>query len=190
MEKFKPSYVLETQRLGLRKWLDRDLPAFAAMNGDPDVMKYFPNTQTSQESAASLQRIGLHFEKYGFGLLAVENKRTRQFMGFTGFQVPGFDSFFMPAVEIGWRFKKEYWGQGFASEAARACLQYSPQEWKLDKIVSFTARLNTASEKLMKTIGMIYVTDFDHPLLEKSHPLCPHVLYQVSTVAPNQPARQ
>jgi [ribosomal protein S5]-alanine N-acetyltransferase len=179
MKKNKPFYVIETQRLGLRNWSEADRMPFTQMNGDPEVMQFFPKTLSPRESLESLHRIHLHFEKNKFGLLVVEHKESGQFMGFTGFQIPGFESFFTPAVEIGWRFKKQYWGQGFATEAARACLDYGFETLKLKKIVSFTATQNKASENLMKRIGMRFVASFDHPLIERSAPLCRHVLYQI-----------
>ena len=180
MKKTKTSFIIETQRLGLRNWSDADQMPFTDMNSDPEVMKFFPKTLSPQESLESLRRIQLHFEKNKFGLLVVEHKESAQFMGFTGFQIPRFESFFTPAVEIGWRFKKQYWGQGFASEAARACLDYGFETLKLKKIVSFTAAQNWPSENLMKRIGMSFVASFDHPASWKSQPLfCRHVLYQI-----------
>ena len=92
------------------------------MNQDAEVMKYFPKTLTDQETAEMVQRIRLHFEKHHFGLFAVENRLTKEFIGYTGFYVPTFESFFTPCVEIGWRYKKEVWGRGFATEAASSCL--------------------------------------------------------------------
>ena len=126
-----------------------------------------------------MQRIKLHFQKNDFGLFAVENKLTEQFIGFTGFNILAFESFFTPCVEIGWRYKKEVWGNGFATEAASACLRYGFEDLKFDKIVSFTSTLNKNSERLMRRIGMIYVTEFDHPNIEKENILCRHVLYQI-----------
>ena len=105
--------------------------------------------------------------------------RTINFVGYTGFLIPAFESFFTPCVEIGWRYKKEVWGNGFATEAANACLKYGFEVLKFDKIVSFTSRLNINSEKLMRRVGMTYVTDFEHPNIEKENILCPHVLYQI-----------
>ena len=173
------SYILTTERLGLRRWIDSDVNPFAEMNQDAEVMKYFPRTLTEQETAEMVQRIRVHFEKYQFGLYAVENKLTKEFIGYTGFYVPTFESFFTPCVEIGWRYKKEVWGRGFATEAASACLNYGFGILELNKIVSFTSTLNIKSENVMKRIGMSYISDFDHPLIDKDSMLCRHVLYQI-----------
>jgi len=174
------NYIITTERLGLRHWLPSDAEPFAKMNMDKDVMKYFPNTLTTEESAQMMQRIQAHFEKRGFGLFVVEEKSSNRFMGFTGFSVPNFEQFFTPCVEIGWRFNKAFWGKGFASEAAIACLHYGFTQVGLDKIVSFTATINTNSEKVMKRIGMKYINTFDHPKISSESVLCKHVLYEIS----------
>jgi [ribosomal protein S5]-alanine N-acetyltransferase len=171
--------ALVTDRLILRKWKEADLLPFSEMNKDIEVMRYFPTVLTDLQSTEMMQRIINHFEKNGFGLYAVENRETNQFMGFTGLSIPNFESFFTPCVEIGWRYKKEYWGMGYASEAALACVQFGFSTLKLSKIVSFTATINTNSEKVMKRIGMHYVTEFEHPKVDISHILCRHVLYEI-----------
>jgi RimJ/RimL family protein N-acetyltransferase len=148
------------------------------MNCDPDVMKFFPKMLNEEETVEMIQRINQHFEKNNFGLFAVDKLETGEFIGFCGLYIPSFNEFFTPCVEIGWRFKKAVWGKGFATESAAACLKYGFEALKMEKIVSFTSALNIRSEKLMQRIGMKYVTDFDHPLIEKSSILCRHVLYQ------------
>ena len=128
-----------------------------------------------------VQRIKLHFDENGFGLFAVETKLTKKFIGFTGFAIPTFDAFFTPCVEIGWRYKKEAWGQGFATEAANACLKYGFDILEFDKVVSFTSKINVKSEKVMRRIGMNYVGEFDHPKVEHNSRLRRHILYQINT---------
>ncbi|MEO7310461.1 MAG: GNAT family N-acetyltransferase [Chitinophagaceae bacterium] len=171
--------ALITERLLLRPWAEADTVPFTKMNSDPEVMKYFPKTLTADETIAILQRIRQHFVTNGFGLFVVANKLTDAFLGFTGFSIPKFDTFFTPCVEIGWRFKKEAWGQGFATEAAAACMKYGFEQLQFDKIVSFTAAINLPSQKVMQRIGMVYVCDFEHPNLPADSNLCKHVLYSL-----------
>jgi [ribosomal protein S5]-alanine N-acetyltransferase len=173
-------YIIATERLGLRRWLESDIEPFSKMNNDDDVMKYFPGKLNITETIALVEKINLDFNKNHFGLFAVENKLTTEFIGFTGFAIPTFDSFFTPCVEIGWRYKKEVWGQGFATEAAIACLVYGFNSLQFDEIVSFTSSINVQSEKVMGRIGMTHVTDFDHPKIENGNILCRHVLYQIT----------
>lgn len=154
------NYIISTERLGLRRWIESDIIPFMQMNKDAEVMKYFPKTLTDEESFELVQRINLLFDKNSFGLFAVESKLTKQFIGFTGFSIPTFDAFFTPCIEIGWRYKKEAWGQGFATEAAKACLKYGFDTLQFDKVVSFTSAINLNSIKVMQKIGMTKAEEF------------------------------
>ncbi|MFT3827477.1 MAG: GNAT family N-acetyltransferase [Chitinophagaceae bacterium] len=174
------NYIITTERLGLRHWLPSDAAPFIAMNMDEEVMRYFPRPLIEAESLIMLRRINHHFDTQGYGLYVVEDNTTGEFLGFTGFSIPNFENFFTPCVEIGWRFRKEAWGQGFATEAANACLDYGFNILHLDKIVSFTAVINKRSENVMKRIGMHYVTTFDHPNLNSESDLYRHVLYEIT----------
>ncbi len=171
--------LILTERLCLRRWIDSDSMPFIKMNKDMDVMEYFPNHLTDSESLELIDRINNSFENNGFGLFAVENKSTNEFIGFTGFSIPQFEAFFTPCVEIGWRFKKQHWGLGFATEAAEACIQFGFTTLGFDRIVSFTAAINKKSEQVMRRIGMSYITEFNHPKIESSDRLCRHVLYEI-----------
>jgi RimJ/RimL family protein N-acetyltransferase len=172
--------IISTPRLNIRRWVTSDIEPFIKMNTDDEVMKYFPAKLSADESIAWVERNNFNVAKNQFGLLAVELKHTKEFIGFTGFAVPTFESFFTPCIEIGWRFKKECWGQGLATEAARACLGYGFNTLQFDKIVSFTSVLNERSESVMKRIGLDFVDYFDHPKIDKNNRLCRHVLYQVT----------
>jgi RimJ/RimL family protein N-acetyltransferase len=173
---------LESARLLMREWRDDDLPAFAHMCADPRVMRYFPDTLSRLESAALIGLIRGHFAELGFGLWALERKDTGEFIGFTGLSVVNFNASFTPAIEIGWRLAYEHWGLGFASEAAWTVLGCGFERLELDQIVSFTARSNEQSQKVMQAIGMTTDArdDFAHPLLEQGDPLQAHVLYRIT----------
>jgi RimJ/RimL family protein N-acetyltransferase len=173
--------VIFTERLGLRKWIDADFIPFAEINKDSEVMEYFPRLLTDNETSEMIKRINSHFDKYGFGLFAVEKLATKEFIGFTGFMVPTFDSFFTPCIEIGWRIKKTDWGKGYATEAAKACLHYGFKTLQFAKVYSFTSVINLRSEKVMQKIGMVKAGEFDHPNIPRDNPLCRHVLYEKYT---------
>jgi RimJ/RimL family protein N-acetyltransferase len=147
------------------------------MNKDAKVMRYFPSILTYDETIAMIDRIQLHFEQHGFGLFALEDLSTCEFIGYTGFMIPSFTGYFTPCVEIGWRLRQISWNKGYATEAAKACLHYGFETLDFKKIFSFTSALNTRSEKVMQRIGMIKYGEFDHPNIELSHPLCRHVIY-------------
>ena len=169
---------LETSRLILRQWEQKDHEAYIKLNADPEVMEFFPAVYTAEETLAQIGRLSGHINKYGYGFFAVERKDNHQFIGFTGLSHPGFESYFTPCVEIGWRLSKENWGQGFATEAASACLNFGLGTLDIKKIYSFTSVDNKRSEKVMKKIGMSHAGFFDHPSVASGHPLKPHVLYQ------------
>ncbi len=175
------SYIFESQRLGFRRWNDADLGPFQEMNMDPKVMEFFPNPLNPEQTKEYIQRIKHHFESYGFGLYAVDEKSGGDYIGFIGMQHVRFESFFTPAVEIGYRLIPKFWGKGYASEGGRKCLSFAFQELHLDRIVSFTSTLNTKSERVMQSIGMTRLRTFDHPLLPE-HRLQKHVLYEIKNV--------
>ncbi|BCT35612.1 GNAT family N-acetyltransferase [Pseudomonas protegens] len=178
----EPILQLESARLLLRQWRDDDLPAFAAMCADPQVMRYFPAPLSRLESAALIGRIRGHFAEHGFGLWALERKDNGAFIGFTGLLEVGFEAPFTPAVEIGWRLAREHWGLGYASEAAWTALRCAFDRLALDEVVAFTTRNNLPSQKVMQAIGMHHAAqeDFEHPKLAADHPLREHVLYRIT----------
>jgi len=171
------SYLLSTVRLGLRRWRPSDLGPFTRMNQDPAVMEYFPGMMTPVETAAMVERIDAFFERNGYGLYAMDLLSTGEFLGYVGFARPSFESRFTPCVEIGWRLHREAWGRGYATEAASECLRHGFDRLGLEKIYSFTATMNTRSERVMQKIGMSKVGEFDHPLIGEGHVLRRHVLY-------------
>jgi RimJ/RimL family protein N-acetyltransferase len=180
--------MLTTTRLRLRLWRDEDLPAFAALNSDPCVMRYMAKLLDRQESDASAERIRQQFARRGFGLWAVELMGIADFIGFTGFSVPGFTARFTPCVEIAWRLARDYWGFGYATEAARAARDYGFAHLGFEEIVSFTVPANQRSRNVMERIGMTRVPadDFEHPLLPPGHPLRHHVLDRLARPSPQK----
>jgi RimJ/RimL family protein N-acetyltransferase len=173
---------LITKRLRLRLWRDEDLPAFAALNSDPHVMRYMPKLLDRAESDAMAERIRENVARNGFGLWAVEVIGIADFIGFTGLSVPRFEAHFTPCVEIAWRLAFDYWGHGYATEAAFAARDYGFSQLGLREIVSFTVTANQRSRNVMERIGMTHSSadDFDHPLLSEGHPCRHHVLYRLA----------
>jgi len=171
--------ILQTERLTLRSWETKDLLDCIEMNLDKEVMKYFPAILNKEQTIEFYDRVQKHFLENGFGLYVVENTITQEFLGYTGFMIANFEASFTPCVEIGWRFKKQYWGKGYATEAAKACLNYGFDTLGFDKIYSFTATPNLKSENVMKRIGMIKTGTFSHPKIDKEHVLNLHVIYEI-----------
>jgi RimJ/RimL family protein N-acetyltransferase len=174
--------TIDTHRLQLRGWRSEDLPAFAAMNADRRVMEFLPKPLDRAESDARAARICDHFARRGFGLWAVEVREIADFVGFVGLSVSEFEAHFTPCVEVGWRLAREHWGLGYATEAARAALDFGFQCLALEEIVSSTVPANWRSRAVMERIGMTRTPadDFDHPALPEGHPLRRHVLYRAT----------
>jgi len=172
---------LTTDRLVLRGWTAPDRDAFAAMNADPDVMRFFPAVQSRAETDALVDRIEATFASDGFGLWALES-RGGQFVGFTGLVRAADGLPVSGEVEVGWRLKRSAWGQGLASEAAREVLGYGFRTAGLDAIMSLTAQINVPSWRVMERLGMRRDrgADFDHPRLAADSPLRRHVVHRIS----------
>lgn len=171
---------LATARLRLRQWQQRDRPAFARLNADPEVMRFFPGTQTREQSDRSIAVWEAELHERGWSNWAVEQVLDGAFVGFVGLTVPKRALPFMPCVEIGYRLARPYWGRGFATEAGRACLRFAFERLELPEVVSFTAKLNLPSQAVMRRLGMVDADeDFDHPALPEGSPLRRHCLYRL-----------
>ncbi len=173
--------MIQTNRLILRDWKENDLELFAQLNADPRVMEHFPSVKSFDESIKEYNSILEHFKKHSYGWWAVSEKNDTDFIGFIGLRYIDFPASFTPSVEIAWRLSYDYWGKGYATEGANACLKYGFEVLKLPEIISFTSVPNVRSQAVMKRIGMDHDLegDFNHPKLPKEHRLCRHVLYRI-----------
>ena len=174
--------IAPTSRLNFEPIAWQHAPLFHRLNADPQVMRYFPAVLSVDETDAFIARIIDHRARHGCGLEAAFLSSTGAFVGFIGLLQAQFDAPFTPAVEIGWRLAPEFWGQGLAPEGARAALASGFEEPGLGEIVSFTARANAPSIRVMEKIGMRRDPqgDFDHPALADNDRLRAHVLYRIT----------
>jgi RimJ/RimL family protein N-acetyltransferase len=168
---------IRTERLLLRRWRDEDREPFAAMNADLVVMEHFVEPLSRARSDALVDHIEAHFDRYGYGLWAVEGPDG--FIGFTGLNWAPWDADFMPALEVGWRLAVPAWGHGYATEAARAALTRGFEH--VDSIVSFATVSNLRSMRVMERLGMHREREFEHPNVPEGHPIRPHVLYRLDS---------
>jgi RimJ/RimL family protein N-acetyltransferase len=173
---------LETERLLLRRWRRNDLELLAALNADAEVMEHFPARLSRQESEDLLRRLEGSFEQRGYGCWAVEIPGVAPLIGFVGLGAVRETLHFAPAVEVAWRLARPYWGEGFASEAAVASLQFGFEELGLEEIVAYTAARNTRSRSVMERVGMSYDADADfmHPDIDAADSLAAHVVYRLA----------
>jgi RimJ/RimL family protein N-acetyltransferase len=139
---------------------------------------------TRAESAASMQQVREHFARHGFGPWAAEvvvPGGRAPFIGFIGLFRPSFEAHFTPCVEVAYRLAFDHWGNGYATEGARAALAYGFESLGLKEIVAMTAAGNERSRRVMAKLGMTHdpADDFDHPDVDAGHPLRRHVLYRL-----------
>lgn len=170
----------ETERLRLVAWREEHIGPFVALSADPDVMRYFAAPATGAQSRAAVALWRAQFAERGWSNWAVELKHTGDFVGFVGLSIPRRVLPCSPCVEIGWRLARRFWGHGYATEAARACLAVGFGRLGLQEIVSFTSLSNQASRAVMERVGMRNTgRDFEHPAVPPGHPLRLHCLYAI-----------
>jgi RimJ/RimL family protein N-acetyltransferase len=150
---------IQTERLLMRRWCDSDRAPFAALNADPEVMRYFPAALDRDESDQLIDRIDERFEQQGFGLWALEVLESGEFVGFTGLNpmpdgVPGAGD-----QEVGWRLDRRAWHKGYATEAARAALDVGLSRLGLPVIWSMTAVINLPSQAVMQRCSAWFAMD-------------------------------
>lgn len=137
---------------------------------------------STDESNVLYSRIQGLMRDQGWGFWAVEVPGDADFIGMIGLAKVSFNAHFTPAIEIGWRLSHEYWDKGYATEGAKACLEFGFETLNLPEIIAFTAVDNRRSRHVMEKIGMQRDLggDFNHPKVPKGHPLERNLLYRIS----------
>jgi RimJ/RimL family protein N-acetyltransferase len=156
--------VIETERLLLRTWQPDDAAPFAALNADPQVTRYLNGPMSRDDSDELIARIRAHWDEHGFGLYAAEVKETGTFIGFIGLAIPSFLPDVLPTVEVGWRLAREHWGNGYATEGARASLRCGFEDLELRQIISIIHPENAASIRVAERLDMTRGRDRIHPV--------------------------
>ena len=148
-------------------------------------MEYLLPLATREASDAWIDRQIAHLAQYGFGLWAVEARASGVFVGAVGLLHVTYNAHFTPAIEVGWRIAREFWGRGYAPEAAAAALRFGFEDLHLQEIVANTVIANAKSQRVMLKLGMSRDPDgdFDHPRIPDGHPLHRQVLYRITRQA-------
>ena len=180
------SLQLETPRLTLRAWRDEDRVPFAAINADPDVMRYFAAPLSAEETDEAMERYNQQLARDGFTMFAAVERETNTLAGVLGMQtmrivVPNVAQ---PAVEIGWRLGLHAQGRGLATEGARTIVDYAFNTVGLPEIIAITIAPNNPSRRVMEKLGMSYRPEltFDHPGVPAEYPH-KHIVYSLSNPA-------
>lgn len=143
--------IIETNRLFLREFIDSDAHDLFALNNDPLVMQYTGDLPFL-DVASALKFVQEYdaYEKTGMGRWAVIRKQDQAFLGWCGLKEH------TSYVDIGYRFLRTYWGQGYATEAALACKYYAFDYLHLPKLVGRVAEGNVASVRVLEKLGMTF----------------------------------
>ncbi len=145
--------AIPTARGLLRAWRDEDFDDFAAMHADPEVQWDAGGTLTCEESAAKLARYRKAYDAHAFSRWAMVDPDGK-FLGYVGVLPLAAQHPLGEGVEIGWRFRRSAWGQGYASEGAIAALADLKDRCGLSEVYSFTAPDNLRSQAVMARIGL------------------------------------
>jgi len=173
--------TIETERLVLRPWAEADRTAYVALNADPQVGEWLGGPFTEAEMSEAFDRLmgPAPAEQWIWAGLC---KSDQAIVGmFMLRRVTGDDHPRAGEVEIGWRLASAAWGRGYASEAARAILDFGFSALDVAEIVAFTATTNLRSQAVMRRLGLVRdeTRDFEHPRLAEGHPLRAHVVFAV-----------
>jgi len=171
--------VIDTERLILRAWTEADRAPFVAMSADPEVMEPLGGLLSEDAALAEIERRRATIARFGFGRWVVERREDRAFVGVVGL-APVHWSLPLPAgFEMGWRLRRDAWGQGYASEAAKASIADAFRRCGLTEVFAFTSTANLRSQAVMERAGLVRTPtlDFDHPALAEDHPFRRHLVW-------------
>jgi len=159
--------ALKTKRLILRHFQHQDIDAIMFVFGDAEVMNHGDGVQSKEQVEQWMENTIYSYKVFGFGPYAVVLASTQTLIGYCGlFHFPDIDG--QPEVEIGYRLAKQYWGQGFATEAALAVREYAFKTLEIGRVVALIEPSNTASIRVATKLGMSYEKDvmlngYSHP---------------------------
>ncbi len=153
---------IHTFRTYLRDVLPKDAQNFFDLDSDPEVHRYLGNNPITElkQCEEVIGYLREQYEKNGIGRWAVIHKESGEFMGWCGLKYETQLRTNTQYYDLGYRFKKKFWGQGYGTETAKACLEYGFSEMKLERISAAVDVDNVASNKILQKLGMQHVEDF------------------------------
>lgn len=150
-----------------------------AISASKEVMRFFPALATPQQTADFIERMQRLYQEKGYCYFAVDLLETNEFIGFIGLNDITYHVPFSPAVDIGWRLAEKYWGKGYATEGATACLSYAKEQLNLPEIVATAPIINKPSITIIEKIGMTKHLNYVHPSLKGNARLENCVCYKI-----------
>lgn len=144
--------ILETSRLYLRKLNDDDFDALCKIMQDEKTMYAYEGAFSDDEVQQWLERQYMRYDKYGFGLWAVVLKENNEVIGQCGLTMQPWKD--QEVLEVGYLFNRNYWHHGYASEAAKACMEYAFEKLHANEVCSIIRDTNIASQNVALRNGM------------------------------------
>ena len=163
-----PLGEVHTARMHLRRFTTTDLDGLADVFAKPEVWEFpYGRGFTRDEAARFLDAQLAEWDECGFGCWIALLEASRQPIGYVGLSVPMFLPEILPTVEVGWRFDPSFWGQGLASEGARAALHEGFTTLGLSEICSLPQSANPRSSQVCERIGMTFRRLVDCPATDR-----------------------
>lgn len=180
-----PPYLFTSARLGFRTWKESDIQTLFDMCQDERVMEFFPIKPDINRVKKAVEGFNNSYNEDGYTYWAVDILSTGEFIGFIGLghtnEVPDYS-----AVNIGWRLAHRYWGNGYATEGAKAVIDNGFTTHQLPEIMAFAVKSNYRSEAIMQKIGMSKIKEFNHPEMDSNHKFSKHILYSIKNTDKNE----
>jgi ribosomal-protein-alanine N-acetyltransferase len=154
---------LQTERFNIRDIEESDLDGMFDLDSNPKVHKFLGNSpiKTLEEAKDMINNIRAQYQKFGIGRWAIADKESDEFIGWTGFKR---EEKLRPDriyIDLGYRLREKFWGQGIATETALACLNYGFDTLNYDQIFACADINHTASNRVLQKIGLKYIEDFE-----------------------------
>ncbi|MES2755362.1 MAG: GNAT family N-acetyltransferase [Pseudomonadota bacterium] len=177
--------MIDTERLLLRPIAPRDHAALMAQSQDAETMRFLLPVPDQAAFDAMIERLTASQATKGYAFWTIERRDDGAFLGLCGLKDGAPDTPIADDVEIGWRLGRDYWGRGFAREAASATLEWAWVNTAAPQIAAITVPQNVASWGLMERLGMTrdLAGDFDHPLVPNDSLLRRHITYSIARPA-------
>lgn len=151
--------IIETDRLILREYTMDDFDALYEILSDPETMAHYPYPYDADGTIRWLKWSLDNYQKYGFGLWAIELKSSGKFIGDCGITMQNIDGQNLP--EIGYHINKNYWRQGYAKEAAKAVRDWTFKNTSFDEVYSYMTYTNIASYSTAASVGMKRIKEYN-----------------------------
>lgn len=149
--------VCQTSRLLLRHFTMDDLASLDTMHSDPEVVRFIGGVKTLEQTRARLKVWLEEYQRYGFSKWAVVLRSSGELIGRCGLSLEQIDG--IPEWELGWTFARAHWGNGYATEAAKAAMEHSFNVLALKRLISLIRPGNASSVRVAERLSMIYERD-------------------------------